>query len=100
MWSIICDARKGAKLGVYILGLVDRKLSRKLWWTSDDPYLLLKYEKLDAARYAVSRLRKNNARIIESSQAVKLLEDQNQGIRSAECASYADPGWDAHKSYL
>lgn len=44
-YAIICEAQVGESLGIDHLGLVDRKKSKKKWWTSDNPNLLMEFKK-------------------------------------------------------
>lgn len=103
-YAIICNARKGASLGVGVLGLVDRSKSKSLWWTSDAPNLLLIYQKRDAADFAAKRLRQNRPRVVAADEARRLLSSQSRNICRAEneadhAAAMADAeaGWDGHK---
>lgn len=83
-YAIICNARKGHNLGVDVLGLVDRSKSKRLWWTSDAPNLLLIYQKRDAADFAAKRLRKNKPRVVPADEARRLLTSQSRNICRAE----------------
>lgn len=97
-YAIICDARKGQNLGVEILALVDRSKSRKYWWTSDAPCIAINYRSLSAATFACNRLCKNNARIVDHSKAVEMLNQQARMIDLlSEDIDDFDPSWDAHK---
>jgi hypothetical protein len=104
-YAIICDARTGDKFGISKLALVDRKLSKRYWWTSDTAALILNFLNLSAAEYCVRRLKKNNARIIDYEQAKIMIAQQNDAATNAQiefdhlAALYdAEMGWDAHKS--
>lgn len=104
MYSIICDARKGRALGINVLGLVDRGLSKRFWWTSNSPGILLRYLKKSAADYACGRLKKNNPRVVSSYTAEKLLEQQvkrmqdlRQDREQIAVEDEINQGWDAHK---
>jgi hypothetical protein len=94
-YAIICDARQGWRKGIRHLALVDRGKTRRYWWTSDDASLILNYHKKEAAANAVRRLRKNNARVVTFSDAVKIIDEQAREIVVAGAAD--DPSWDAHK---
>lgn len=97
-YAIICDARKGHNLGIDILALVDRAKSRRYWWTSDNPHIMINYRSKRAAQFACKRLRRNNARIVDYSFAVKCVAAQNKNI--SEYEDYIDDydqSWDAHK---
>jgi len=103
-YAIICDARKGGKLGVDTLALVDRSKSRRLWWTSDNPRIAISYRSRDAAEFAAGRLRRNRARVVPFDQAVRILNQQAEGVRDAErefehqsALAACEEGWDGHK---
>jgi len=103
-FSIIRDAEQGLGYGITVLGLVDRKLSDRLWWTSDAPSLLLCYRKRSAAEFALRRLSHGNPRIIPYKKAFALLWNQSERIDEAKqaqmhsdaCAAM-EAGWDGHK---
>lgn len=104
-YAIICNARKGEVLGISTLALVDRKLTKKYWWTSDSASVILNYVSRAAAEYCVSRLKKNNARIVDYDYAKKLIKRQSdlvtEAIREFDHIAAMDDteqGWDAHKS--
>ena len=79
-YSILCDARKGENLGIDYLGLVDRKITKRTWWTSDDANLLLRYHSKSAADFVARRLRLNNARVVSSKYAVSVIDRQRRRI--------------------
>jgi hypothetical protein len=98
-YSILCDARKGENLGIDYLGLVDRKITKRIWWTSDDANLLLRYHSQSAADFVAKRLRLNNARVVPSEQAASVITRQAQRIRLHNYGlGDDDQSWDAHKS--
>ena len=96
-FAIICDARKGGSLGITTLALVDRSKTKRLWWTTDDSNIILNYRKKSAAEFAVSRLRRNNARIVSFNEAVSIIQDQESTIEYHDIMSGCELGWDAHK---
>lgn len=79
-YAVICDARHGESYAVHKLALVDRTKERNLWWTSDDPTIVLKYVKHHAAAYAIKRLKFNNPRIVTYEEAIQIISDQQQAI--------------------
>ena len=79
-YAVICDARHGEAYAVKYLALVDRTKERNLWWTSDDPTIVLKYVRHHAAAYAVKRLKHNNPRIVSYEEAVSIIQQQQQSI--------------------
>ena len=93
-YAIVCDARKGADLGISHLALVDRRKSRELWWTSDDSNLILKFESKLKAQQRLRRLKHNNPQILDYNMAVEWIEDQEREILEM---TEGDPSWDAHK---
>lgn len=104
MYGIICDARKSGGMPVSTLALVDRARSTRLWWTSDNANIAICYEKRSAADFAVSRLKKNRARVVPFVRVQQILSDQADRIRDRErqrfheaCLRDADQSWDAHK---
>lgn len=96
-YAIVCDARKGESLGIGTLALVDRAKTKKLWWTSDDPFLILHYQKMDAALFAAKRLTRNNAHVVSYSDAVNAIAEQAKEISHQEAMMDSEMGWDAHK---
>lgn len=109
-YSIMCESQHGSELGVSVLGLVDRRKTRRLWWTSDEPALLLRYESREAAEYACKRLKHNGPRVVTSRYAEERLSAQRQCIADAkeqirdlkdhEAAMDAvEWGWDGHKTF-
>jgi len=96
-YAIICDARQGWKLGISELALVDRKKTRKLWWTSDSSYLIFKFRLKSAAEYSLKRLKRNNARIVSYDCAVNIIDNQENEIMDKEATTDMELGWDAHK---
>ena len=95
-YAVICDARKGLDHGISVLALVDRKICRRFWWTSDDESVVLRYRKLDAAMYVAKRLRRNNARVVSYDQAISQIRKQSIQIDDS-LANESDRSWDAHK---
>ncbi|WP_116082050.1 hypothetical protein [Tropicimonas sp. IMCC34011] len=107
MYAIICNARKGASMGISTLALVDRAKSKSLWWTDHNSELAMKYRKRSAAEFAASRLKQNNARVVSSAFAHAILSRQFRAIVTAEreaddakCMDAAEAGWDAHKTWV
>lgn len=104
MFCIVCTARKGEGLGIEVLGLVDRKKSKRLWWTSDNPSLLIRYKCREAAVYAASRLKFNKVMVTDATYAEHHLKRQAKLIVEAEnermhLEALDDPSWDAHKDH-
>lgn len=97
MYAIICDARKGGNLGIETLALVDRGKTKKFWWTSDNPGLILGYRKKPAAEFALSRLKKNNPRIIPLEEAKAIISFQKKAIIDNRAHLEDEREWDAHK---
>lgn len=97
-YSIICDARAGESLGISILALVDRRLTKRQWWTSDNSSLILGYEKRGAAEFACRRLRRNHARIVSTADARRMIREQNNEIEHQTAMMDSEQGWDSHKS--
>jgi hypothetical protein len=104
MHAIICDARKGENLGIDTLALVDRGKTREFWWTSDRPELILGYRKESAAKFALSRLKLNNPRIVPLEEAERIIGGQRRAIHAYEndrlhneAAIEMEQGWDGHK---
>jgi len=97
-WSIICDSRYGRRKGITTLALVDRKKTKKYWWTDSDINIIINYRCKIAATFVAKRLKKNNARVVSYTQAVRILEDQENLIMEDEANLEAEMGWDAYKS--
>jgi hypothetical protein len=96
-YAIICDSRKGGGIGIDTLALVDRKLTKSTWWTSDDTGKILNYRKLSAADFACKRLRKNHARVVDYKDACRIISEQANEIIHHEAMSSIEEGWDGHK---
>ncbi|KKN73984.1 hypothetical protein LCGC14_0395500 [marine sediment metagenome] len=96
-YAIICDARKGGKLGIETLALVDRSLTKKVWWTSDAEYLIMQFLKKSAVIYSCSKLHRNNARVVSYNTAVSLIKSQDNEITHLEALASSEVGWDGHK---
>ena len=97
-YSIICNARKGNDLGISKLGLVDRSKSKSYWWTSDNPNLLMKFEKKEAALFSCKRLRKNNPVVVNSDIAIRIINEQAINLENLiDDFDSEGAGWDAHK---
>lgn len=79
-FAIVCEARMGEDLGITHLALVDRKICKSLWWTSDDPSIILDYQKESAADFACKRLRKNYAVVVPFHEAYAIIDDQRKNI--------------------
>lgn len=102
-YTIICNARTGK--GINTLALVDRKKTKRLWWTSDDVCLAICYESYRAARFACSRLRYNHPRVVPFKEAAATLRRQAEDRMAMErqweheegCAAM-EAGWDGHKN--
>lgn len=99
-YSILCESQQG-----FVLGLVDRGKTKRLWWTSDEPALLLRYESREAADFVCRRLKHNGPRVVTSRYAEECLSGQRQCIADAkekdhEAAMDAvEWGWDGHKTF-
>lgn len=96
-FAIIQNARVGKRLGIAFLGLVDRAKTKRLWWTSDDPSLLMRFDHKGAAVNAAKRLRRNNAQAVPYSHAVRVLREQSANIDHEIAMDAMEEGWDGHK---
>lgn len=99
-FAIICDARSGERIGIETLALVDRRLTRRQWWTSDDVGLILNYRNRAAAEFAASRLRRNKARVVPIEHALALIGEQARELDHYEVMSGVEDGWDGHKCWI
>lgn len=96
-YAIIKRAYKGRRLGISTLALVDRAKSKKLWWTSDNPHIILDYKSKDAALFAAGRLRFGEVKVVHFSDAVALILDQIKSIdKERDYSSAFDGSWDEH----
>ncbi len=102
-YGIICDARTGK--GVKILALVDRGKSKRLWWTSDDAAIAIRYNDRRAADFACSRLKRNNPRVVAWAKVEGKLNYQAMVRESLEeewayeaGSAAMEAGWDGHKN--
>ena len=94
-YAIICKARKGRELGIEYLALVDRNKTRHIWWTSDNPELIMKFNKESVARVQASKLARNEPEVIAYTQACRYITEQETELTHHE---EPDQSWDAHKS--
>lgn len=79
-WTVVCDARHGSGLGVGHVVLVDQKKENTLWWTSDDPTVIMAYQHKPMAERACARFHHNNPRVVTVESAVQLLAHQNRSV--------------------
>jgi hypothetical protein len=105
MYAIIQNARKGEFFGVKKLALVDRGVTKALWWTSDNPSIVIKYLDKRAAEFAAKRLKRNNAVVVHFSVAENMLMRQRESIYDAQkdidhmaAMDSLEDGWDGHKN--
>lgn len=96
-FAIICKARKGQKKGIRYLALVDRRKTKKTWWTSDSEWLIMRFKDIKAAKKARSRLSLNNPEIVSYRFAVSTIQEQENDILHYEALAESELGWDAHK---
>lgn len=90
-YTIVCDAKRGKELGISILALVDRSKVNDMWWTSDQPNLILFYHNKSAANFAMSRIQHRdwcpevgNFRIVPLNKAKQIIQDQRDAIHEFE----------------
>lgn len=79
-WTVVCDARHGNGLGVGHVVLVDQEKDKSLWWTSDDPTIIMSYQRKPLADRACARFRHNNPRVVTVESAMQLLAHQNRNV--------------------
>ena len=97
-YAIICNARKGRELGITTLAYVDRSMTVKRWWTSDNKHIVMRFFKKAAAESHCGKLLKNNARIEDYDEAVKQISLQKFVINNCNTRHDEGPeGWDGHK---
>lgn len=96
-WAIVCDARKGRKLGIGVLALVDRRVTKKYWWTSDSPFHIMQFYKKAAAERQCRKLTRNNAEVVSYNDAVRWIREQSREIDHQYAMDDTEQGWDAHK---
>jgi hypothetical protein len=110
MYAIICKARSGKDKGVRILALVDRKKTRRLWWTSDNIAHIQTFDTLHEAETRAGRLTQNSVRVLPYEKVCNKIRAQNQRILAAQesrdriqddrdCLDAVELGWDAHKAW-
>ena len=107
-YAIICNARnkKGIEnYNIQKLALVDRRKTKSLFWTSDDSTLIMKFNTLNGAKIALSKLKYNSPKIVEFSEAARIINNNSYSYEAKrnEMESYVsyygdELGWDAHKS--
>lgn len=79
-WTVVCDARKGNEMGIGHLVLVDQERDYTLWWTSDDPTIVMSYPSKALAEHACLKFRHNNPRVLTVEAAMQLLAHQNRNV--------------------
>lgn len=98
-YAILCNARSGRDLGIKVLALVDRRKSRKHWWTSDSIDLMLTFPTETAANKVLRNFKHNNARVVSYRNAAMAITGQRESIDATENNPHVnmDRGWDTHK---
>ncbi len=96
MYAIICDARRGASLGISVLAMVDRSKVRDRWWTSNEPHDAMRFRSKAAAERVAGRLEQNNARVVPFDYAEALLTDQAETIDERKAMEAQELGLDEH----
>lgn len=93
-FAIMCDSQFDDHTE---LGLVDRKVSRRGWWTSDDSSLLKEFSTHREAEDALARIRLNSPRIVGYEEARNILDHQLNEHLEADSEEEAARCWDAHE---
>ena len=75
-YAIVKVATSGSRLGIQEVALVDRSKSRLRWWTSDDPDIIMRFDKKSAAHFVARRLRYGNVSVVPFEEAVEIITDQ------------------------
>ncbi|KKK52914.1 hypothetical protein LCGC14_3100120 [marine sediment metagenome] len=96
-YAIICDARQGWKHGINVLALVNRGKTKKLWWTSDDTGIIMKFIKKSAADLSCKKLFMNNCRVVDYRTAYNRISKQDNDITDSFATADMELGWDSHK---
>tara|TARA_R110000772_G_scaffold61076_1_gene137671 strand:+ start:276 stop:548 length:273 start_codon:yes stop_codon:yes gene_type:complete len=75
-WAIVQHApgEPRNKTEPIFLALVDRLKTQELWWTADDPKLVMKFHKKHAADHSAARLK--GAVVILFEHALKTITEQ------------------------
>lgn len=82
-WAIICDATRGAALGVTHMALVDKvAYPDSDWWTTDDPARIVHFRYEHVALRNVARFKTRNARVVSYEDAFNLIRFQNDQIHA------------------
>ena len=82
-YAIICDARRGAEMGIDTLAMTDRSKAHGDYWTSDDARLIMRFRNPVTARKVAERLRHNVPRVVEYAYALGIIERQKASIDKA-----------------
>lgn len=96
MYAIICDANQGRELGINNLALVDRTLTKKLWWTSDNSSIIMNFRKRDLAEAVLKKLHHNNPQIVSFQIALNMINYQSKQVIAESLSDY-ELGWDDYK---
>lgn len=80
-FSVICDARKGASMGVNTLVLCDQKISPGIFWTSDDSKKVMRFRNKSVASAASRRFKFNNCRVVDYEEALGIIHRQFNSVR-------------------
>jgi hypothetical protein len=83
-WAIVQAAPSTSRLkeDKVFLALVDRTKDQTLWWTADDPELVMQFHKKHAAEHSANRLKK--AVVVTYDQALGYITEQHKKFSGAE----------------
>lgn len=77
-WAIVQHAPSTSQKRAepIFLSLVDRLKTQELWWTADDPELVMKFHKKHAADHSAARLK--GAVVVSFEDALKTITQQKE----------------------
>jgi len=81
MYAILQEARKGRRLGIKYLALIDKTKVPGQYWTSDNADLIFRFKSQKAAISRALKLH-NNAKVMTYEEAVEIIKDQKHQIET------------------
>lgn len=92
-WAIICNASKGARLGITHMAMVNKIDNPDAnWWTTDDPGLVMHFRNEQAALRNCARLTERQPRVVRYNVAFDLIRFQQEQTHMAALSIIAEGG--------
>lgn len=97
-YAIICNARSGFDLGISHLAMVDRRINKCLFWTSDNCSLIMSFSSSFEAETARKKIKYNNPQVVSFKNACEIIKSQEFEIMHNEASMDNESGWGGHKN--